>query len=123
MTLFQNSIMQPLFTFNVVPKLPARLEPLREMVFNLWWTWEPSARRLYRHINPVLWDRTNHNPVRMLQQARQARLDKLAEDEAFLRDLDTVYANFRAYVDRKDTYGSFRRNGADRLFFRRVRLS
>ena len=30
--------MQPLHTFNVVPKLPEILEPLREIVFNLWWT-------------------------------------------------------------------------------------
>ena len=36
-------------TYNVIPTLPAALEPLREMVFNLWWTWEPSARRLFRH--------------------------------------------------------------------------
>ncbi len=102
--------MQPLFTFNVVPKLPARLEPLREMVFNLWWTWEPSARRLYRHLDTALWTKVNHNPVRMLQLTRQARLDELAEDEAFLRDLDTVYAAFRTYMERQDTYGSFRRN-------------
>ena len=41
-------------TFNVIPMLPAALEPLREMVFNLWWTWEPSARRLFRHLDPEL---------------------------------------------------------------------
>ena len=61
-------------TYNVIPKLPPALEPLREMVFNVWWTWEPSARRLFRHLDPELWDRTNHNPVRMLQLSRQARL-------------------------------------------------
>ena len=61
-------------TYNVIPTLPAALEPLREMVFNLWWTWEPSARRLFRHLDPELWNRTNHNPVRMLQLSRQARL-------------------------------------------------
>ena len=54
-------------TYNVTPTLPAALEPLREMTFNLWWTWEPSARRLFRHLDPELWDRTNHNPVRMLR--------------------------------------------------------
>ena len=54
-------------TYNVIPTLPEALEPLREMVFNLWWTWEPSARRLFRHLDPELWNRTNHNPVRMLQ--------------------------------------------------------
>ncbi|MFN2509230.1 MAG: DUF3417 domain-containing protein, partial [Chthoniobacterales bacterium] len=68
-------------TYNVIPKLPPALEPLRELSFNLWWTWEPSARRLFRHLDPELWNRTNHNPVRMLQLSRQARLVEVAADE------------------------------------------
>ena len=70
-------------TYNVIPTLPAALEPLREMVFNLWWTWEPAARRLFRHLDPELWNRTNHNPVRMLQLSRQARLIEVAQDKIF----------------------------------------
>src|SRR5450631_609589 len=92
-------------TYNVIPTLPAALEPLREMVFNLWWTWEPSARRLFRHLDPELWDRTNHNPVRMLQLSRQARLVEVAQDKNFLRELKEVHDAFRHYLARKDTYG------------------
>ena len=75
------------------------------MVFNLWWTWEPSARRLFRHLDPELWDRTNHNPVRMLQLSRQARLVEVAKDDDFLRELKEVHDVFRNYLARKDTYG------------------
>src|SRR4030081_2640164 len=92
-------------TFNVIPMLPAALEPLREMVFNLWWTWEPSARRLFRHLDPELWNRTNHNPVRMLQLSRQARLVEVAQDKNFLRELKEVHDAYRKYLARKDTYG------------------
>src|ERR1700756_2090129 len=92
-------------TYNVIPTLPAALEPLREMTFNLWWTWEPSARRLFRHLDPELWNRTNHNPVRMLQLSRQARLEELAQDKTFLRELKQVYDAFKAYLARQDTYG------------------
>lgn len=102
--------MQPLFAFNVIPKLPAALEPLREMVFNLWWTWEPDARSLFRTLDPELWNRINHNPVRMLQLCRQARLVEVAEDDDFLREMDRVYSQFRAYMARKDTYGATREN-------------
>lgn len=100
-------------TYNVVPNLPAQLEPLREMVFNLWWTWEPSARRLFRHLDPELWDETNHNPLRMLQLSRQARLIEVAKDETFLHDLAEVHSAFRKYLARKDTYG---KKGAGRAF-------
>ncbi len=92
-------------SYNVVPTLPAPLEPLREMSFNVWWTWEPSARRLFRHLDPELWDRTNHNPVRMLQLSRQARLEELATDKSFLREITTVHDAFSKYIARQDTYG------------------
>ena len=92
-------------TYNVIPTLPAALEPLREMVFNLWWTWEPAARRVFRHLDPELWNRTNHNPVRMLQLSRQARLIEVAQDKNFLRELKEVHDAYRNYLARKDTYG------------------
>src|SRR5216117_757733 len=92
-------------TYNVTPILPATLEPLRELSFNLWWTWEPSARRLFRQLDPELWDRTNHNPVRMLQLSRQSRLEEISQDKAFLRELRQVFDAFEKYLGRKDTYG------------------
>src|SRR3989440_2922210 len=92
-------------TYNVTPILPATLEPLREMSFNLWWTWEPAARRLFRQLDPELWNRTNHNPVRMLQLSRQSRLEEVAQDKNFLRELKEVYETFSSYLARKDTYG------------------
>jgi starch phosphorylase len=92
-------------TYHVTPTLAAALEPLREMSFNLWWTWEPSARRLFRHLDPELWNRTNHNPVRMLQLSRQSRLEEVSQDKAFLRELKEVHDAFRHYLARKDTYG------------------
>ena len=88
-------------TYNVTPILPAALEPLREMSFNLWWTWEPAARRLFRHLDPELWNRTNHNPVRMLQLSRQSRLEELAQDKTFLRELKQVFEEFEKYLGRQ----------------------
>lgn len=100
-------------TYSVIPTLPSALEPLREMVFNLWWTWEPSARRLFRHLDPELWNRTNHNPVRMLQLSRQARLEEVSQDKNFLRELNEVHEAFKRYLSREDTYG---KTGAGNAF-------
>ena len=93
--------MQPsIQTFNIVPKLPPALEPLREIVYNLWWSWEPAARRLFRELDEELWDKTNHNPLRVLQLSRQARLEEVAKDESFLRELGRVHTQFKAYMAR-----------------------
>ncbi len=109
--------MRNIQTYHVIPNLPEQLEPLREIVFNLWWTWEPSARRLFRHLDPELWHVTNHNPLRMLQLSRQARLIEVAQDEVFLRDLADVYKAFKKYLARKDTYG---KKGAGHAFKRPI---
>src|SRR5438309_572370 len=97
--------MPTLQTYNVTPILPAALEPLREMSFHLGWTWEPTARPLFRHLDPELSNRTNHNPVRMLQLSRQSRLEELAQDKTFLRELKQVFEEFEKYLGRHDTYG------------------
>jgi starch phosphorylase len=110
-------------TYNVTPTLPATLEPLRELSFNLWWTWEPSARRLFRQLDPELWNRTNHNPVRMLQLSRQSRLEELSQDKTFLRDLKQVFEAFEKYLGRKDTYGKTGAGSVIKNPIRRIWLS
>ena len=104
--------MQPIHTYNVVPKLPAQLEPLRRLALNLWWTWEPSARALFRKLDPDIWHRTNHNPVRLLQLCRQARLEEVSANDDFLREMKGVLAKFDAYIGRKDTWGKTREGAA-----------
>jgi len=104
--------MQPLHTYNVVPKLPAQLEPLRRLALNLWWTWEPTARGLFREVSPEIWHHTNHNPVRLLQLCRQARLEEVAADDDFLRGMKAVVAKFDTYMARKDTWGKTRKGSA-----------
>jgi glucan phosphorylase len=79
------------------------------MVFNLWWTWQPDARRLFRDLDPGLWDRTNHNPLRMLQLCAQHRLEQVAENDDFRREMDRVYTQFKAYMGDKETYGKLRK--------------
>ena len=101
--------MQPIHTFNVVPTLPEVLEPLREIAFNLWWSWQPDARRLFRHLDPDLWHRTNHSPLRMLQLCRQARLREVALDEDFKREMKGVWEGLRAYLSNPNTGGKARK--------------
>src|SRR3974377_120647 len=108
--------MQPALTFTVSPKLPTVLEPLNELAQNLWWTWEPDARKLFRDLDVALWEKTNHNPIRMLQLSRQARLTELAEDEDYLRSMRALFDRFQRYMRRTDTYGK-QRTGTPRIAY------
>ncbi len=59
-------------------------------------------------MDPELWHQTNHNPVRLLQLCRQARLVEMAENDDFLREMKGVLVKFDAYMSRKDTWGKTR---------------
>ncbi len=101
--------MHPIRTYNVTPRIPKALKPLHKIAFNLWWTWQPDARRLFWLMDPVLWDQTNHSPVRMLQLTKQGRLQELAGDDDFIREMKAVEGRFDAYMAAKDTYGLTRK--------------
>lgn len=94
--------------FNATPSLPVTLEPLRELAFNLWWAWNAKARWLFWFIDPVLWEKVNHSPLKLLQQANQSRLEQVARDDDFLHALATVHAEFKAYLTATDTWAAVR---------------
>lgn len=96
--------MKPIETFIVVPKLPKPLESLKEMAYNLWWCWNPEAIALWRRLDPVEWENTYHNPVKMLGNISQERLESKAKDEAFLANLQRVNESFKQYMNDKQTW-------------------
>src|SRR5437870_4628856 len=96
--------MQNVIRFSVIPRLPERLEPLRKLAFNLWYSWEPDAVALFRTLDPELWEVCYHNPVKLLQRVRQSRLHEVIKDDGFMRKLDTVYKRFQDYISLKETW-------------------
>ncbi len=78
--------------------LPERLSRLEELSRNLWWSWSPEARALFRSISVRLWRSTDHNPVRMLRVVTPDRLERLAEDPTFLKKYDALVRTFEKYL-------------------------
>jgi starch phosphorylase len=96
--------MKPIKTFVVVPSLPEPLSPLKELAHNLWWCWNPEAIGLWRRLDPVQWEETYHNPVKMLGTISQERLEAKAKDEAFLAHLARVNESFQDYMNDEQTW-------------------
>lgn len=92
--------MNPVRSFTVLPRLPESLKPLRELTYNLWWTWNPAAIELFRRLDLDLWRELRHNPVAMLAKLRQERLDRLARDPAYIASLKRVLESLQAYLER-----------------------
>ncbi|MDW7761419.1 MAG: alpha-glucan family phosphorylase [Acidobacteriota bacterium] len=71
-------------------RLPPRLARLEDVAYNFWWSWNRSARDLFKAVDRMLWFNTRHNPVVILREVSDERLKQLAADPAFLRRMDAV---------------------------------
>ena len=86
------------------PTLPDRLRRLSELAADLWWTWNPQAREVFRRIDYPLWRQTAHNPVLMLRLVSQEMLNQAAADARFLRSYDAAIQALDAARGAKDTW-------------------
>lgn len=84
--------------------LPQRIARLSELAYNLWWTWNPEAQRLYLRIDRELWERVGHNPILFLRQVERARLNSVTNNRYYLESYDRIMRSFDQYMERKDTW-------------------
>jgi starch phosphorylase len=96
--------LQSIGRLTVFPSLPARVNRLAELAKNLYWTWTPTVQRLFEDINPGIYESVARNPMRTLLGVRQADLDRVAADLAYLERYDTALGEFDAYMRRDDLW-------------------
>ncbi|MEM9773096.1 MAG: alpha-glucan family phosphorylase [Chloroflexota bacterium] len=84
--------------------MPKKLERLPELAGNLWWSWNPEARSVWRMLDYPLWRETVHNPVRMLHEIEEDHLKAKAADPAFVRHLNKVLMAYDHEMANKDSW-------------------
>lgn len=91
---------QPNWTeVTVHANLPANLNKLQEIAYNLWWVWNSDAKNIFRYIDNDAWHRAKSNPIVLLNIISYERMEELSKDKQFMAQLDKTYADFRAYMD------------------------
>jgi starch phosphorylase len=70
--------------------IPERLRRLPELASDLWWTWNPQARQVFRRLDYPLWRQTAHNPVLMLRLVSAEMLSKAIANAEFLAAYDAA---------------------------------
>jgi len=89
--------------------LPEPLTGLCRLALDLRWTWSHAGDALWKRVGGDLWDRTQ-NPWLVLQCVPLERLERLAGDAAFVRDLrafEEAEGRYRR-VNRSMGYGVLR---------------
>ena len=90
----------------VIPELPEAIAGLGEIALNLWWTWNPAGKNLFKRLNPYLWKESGHNPIAMLRDLSAEQLEKVAQNENFMREYRYIHALFREYMEDKTVYSA-----------------
>lgn len=76
--------------------IPKPFSRLQELAYNLWWSWTPSARRLFSHIHPEFWN-LYRNPVELLINVDSQRWNPLLESDDFLSQYQQVMRDYDRY--------------------------
>ncbi len=74
-------------------QLPDRINRLDSLARDLWWSWTPDARNLFRRLDYDVWRQTAHNPVRMLQLLPRQDFERAMADPSWLAAYDRVIAH------------------------------
>ena len=83
----------------VFPHLPPKLAGLEDLAENLWWSWHPRARMLFKLLDRLAWKQSGHNPDRMLRGLPGDVLVAAAADPEYMRRYAAVMTEFRGHVD------------------------
>ena len=78
--------------FDPAAPLPGRIHRLHELALDLWWSWIPVARQVFRRLDYPLWRQSSHNPVQMLMNIDAARLEEATRNPEFLELYDRAIA-------------------------------
>ncbi len=84
--------------------LPRRIKRLADLAHNLWWVWNPEVVRMFKQIDPILWDDCYHNPIVFLRKVDQKTYDDLITDRYFLDKYDRIMREFDRYMAGKETW-------------------
>ena len=87
-----------------VPEIFGRL---RDVVYNLWWSWSPEAHQLFDRMAPGTW-RHYRNPIDVLIDLGPERWDALRNDADFTRSYQALVERFDRYMAEGDTWFSRR---------------
>ena len=87
--------------------LPRELEKLYDLAYNLWWTWNRSARQVFASIDPEIYARYR-NPVQLLLSVEPTHWDKLLQSDYFVRNTSEILHAFERYMESSDTWFSGR---------------
>lgn len=84
--------------------IPQRISRIREIAYNIWFSWQPETHQLFSLMDRQLWEEINHNSVKFLLYLYPKRLDEAAHNSVFLELYDHLVEKYDRYLHKKTWY-------------------
>lgn len=88
-------------SFTVLPETPEALNPLKEIAYNMWYSWNWEAVKLFITLDPEYWEKSYQSPINMLCMLPLQKLEEAAQNQDFLSQMNRVYESFQNYLKEK----------------------
>jgi starch phosphorylase len=72
---------------------------LAELSQNLWWSWQPEIRAIFRELSPELWSAVYHNPVALLQRMDADDIAHRVQNLEMQTRINQAHRRLREYLD------------------------
>jgi glycogen phosphorylase len=80
-------------------------QKLRELAQNLWWSWQPDIRAIFREIDPETWRVTYHNPVALLQRVDPDEVARRVQDLEMQTRINQAHRRLQSYLEGDESWG------------------
>lgn len=82
------------------------MEQLQELAGNLWWSWQPEIRALFRDLDPELWREVYQNPVAMLRRLDPERVLRRIHHLEMQAKIHRMHRRLHEYLESDGTWGA-----------------
>ena len=84
-----------------IPDLPEQISGMTDLAYNLWWSWHPVGRMLFKMMDRVAWKENGHNPVQMLKEIPGDIIEASVNTPDFMHHYNVVLSRFRRDIETK----------------------
>ncbi|MBV8201907.1 MAG: alpha-glucan family phosphorylase, partial [Acidobacteria bacterium] len=71
---------------------------LRELSRNLWWSWQPDIRAIFRELSPETWRLVYHNPVALLERLDGDEISRRVHDLEMQTRINQAHRRLSEYL-------------------------
>jgi hypothetical protein len=78
---------------------------LGELARNLWWSWQPEVRAIFRELSPEIWSEVHHNPVGLLQRLDSGEVERRVQEVGSLTRINHAHRRLLDYLAAESDWG------------------